>query len=285
MALDFKLKDVMHRIVAKFFPAYLPEAKKPYNLRAVYQPELDIHGIASKAEVYNVTTSPKVIEEGAIALMELIYYLAADGYKINTPVFRLHVGIPGEYDGHETHLPEGTHPRGLLAINAQLREYLAEKINLQFDGIENNEGFIATLTDTRTGETNLVLTGPFILHGTGLKITSDADHANDVGLFYENAATGVRSKEYDYNILQNEPKVLSVSAWNVAPDASYYIVIRTQSSVKGNAILKDVREVKSDFTVAVERGRQAPEATVQQSDDVNKASDAPQPDGTTPPSP
>ncbi|MDR1227344.1 MAG: hypothetical protein LBK47_10710 [Prevotellaceae bacterium] len=27
MALDFKLKDVMHRITAKFFPAYLPEAK------------------------------------------------------------------------------------------------------------------------------------------------------------------------------------------------------------------------------------------------------------------
>ncbi|MDR2449405.1 MAG: hypothetical protein LBD52_05540, partial [Prevotellaceae bacterium] len=73
MALDFKLKDVMHRIIAKFFPAYLPDAKKPYNLRAVYQPELDIHGIASKADVYNITTSPKVIEEGAIALMELIY--------------------------------------------------------------------------------------------------------------------------------------------------------------------------------------------------------------------
>jgi hypothetical protein len=34
----------------------LPGAKKPYNLRAVRQPELDIHGIASKAEVYNLDT-------------------------------------------------------------------------------------------------------------------------------------------------------------------------------------------------------------------------------------
>ncbi|MDR2053206.1 MAG: hypothetical protein LBP80_07315 [Treponema sp.] len=45
MALDFTVRDVIHKIIAKFAPAYLPDAKKPYNLRAVLQPELDIHGI------------------------------------------------------------------------------------------------------------------------------------------------------------------------------------------------------------------------------------------------
>ena len=109
-----------------------------------------------------------------------------------------------------------------------------------------------------------------VMHGNGLKIASDADHADDVGLFYENAATGVRSKEYAYNILQNEPKALSVSAWNVAPGASYYVVIRTQSPANhSGSMLKNVREVKSDFTVAVERGRQQ---------------EAPQPGDATPPS-
>jgi len=67
MALDFNVKDVIHRIVAKFTHAFLPEAKKPYNLRAVHQPVLDIHGVASKADVYNITTAPKIIEEGMIA--------------------------------------------------------------------------------------------------------------------------------------------------------------------------------------------------------------------------
>ena len=61
--------------------AFLPEAKKPFNLKAAHQPELDIHDIASKADVYNIGTSPKVIEEGMTAGMELIYYLAADGFK------------------------------------------------------------------------------------------------------------------------------------------------------------------------------------------------------------
>ena len=53
MALDFTVKDVMHRIAVKFVHAFLPDAKKPYNLKAVHQPELDIHGITSKADVYN----------------------------------------------------------------------------------------------------------------------------------------------------------------------------------------------------------------------------------------
>ena len=67
MALDFTVKDVMHKITAKFVHATLPDAKKPYNLKAVLQPELDVHGVASKADVYNIETDPKVIEEGFIA--------------------------------------------------------------------------------------------------------------------------------------------------------------------------------------------------------------------------
>ena len=62
MSIEFIVKDVIHSITAKFVHAFLPEAKKPYNLRAVHQPVLDIHGIASKADVYNLQVSPKVIE-------------------------------------------------------------------------------------------------------------------------------------------------------------------------------------------------------------------------------
>ena len=37
MAIDFNVKDVMHKIVVKFIRAYLPDTKKPYNLKAVHQ--------------------------------------------------------------------------------------------------------------------------------------------------------------------------------------------------------------------------------------------------------
>jgi hypothetical protein len=57
MAIDFVVKDVIHRVAVKFVNAYLPNAKKAFHLKAVYQPEIDIHGIASKADTYNITTS------------------------------------------------------------------------------------------------------------------------------------------------------------------------------------------------------------------------------------
>jgi hypothetical protein len=37
MALDFTVKDIIHKVTAKFVHAYLPEAKKPYNLRADFK--------------------------------------------------------------------------------------------------------------------------------------------------------------------------------------------------------------------------------------------------------
>jgi hypothetical protein len=110
MAIDFNVKDILHRIQVKFTHTFLPEAKKPYNLKAVHQPKLDIHGIASKADVYNISTSPKVIEDGLTDGMKLICYLAADGYSISTPLFNLKIRVPGEYDGSETRLPEGVFP-------------------------------------------------------------------------------------------------------------------------------------------------------------------------------
>ena len=108
MALDFMVKDIIHKVMAKFVHAFLPGAKKPFNLKAVFQPELDIHGIASKAEVYNIKADPRVIEEGFTAACELIYYLAADDYKIKTPVFNLSIRLPGEYGRGDP--PSRRHP-------------------------------------------------------------------------------------------------------------------------------------------------------------------------------
>ena len=112
MAIDFTVKDVMHKIQVKFIHAFLPEAKKAYYLKAVHQQELDIHGIASKADTYNISTSPKTIEEGLTVGLKLIEYLTADGFKIKTPLFTLRLRVPGEYDGSETHLPAEGLPQG-----------------------------------------------------------------------------------------------------------------------------------------------------------------------------
>jgi hypothetical protein len=254
MAILFNAKEVTHRITAKFFPAYLPGAKKHYNLRAVHQPKLDIRGIASKAEAYGIPASPLLIEEGMTLGMELIYYLVSDGYEIDTPVFHLKVSFPGEYEGHETSLPDGVYPRGKISLSARLREYMRRNIEPQFEGVAQNEGYIGSFYDKYGGTTDTFITPGklFIIHGNGLKIASDGEHTNDVGLYYEDAGTGARLLQDMRDIAQNEPTIISGEApSDLTPGKSYYIVIRTLSQTRGCNLLKHIREVKSEFTITV----------------------------------
>ncbi|MDR3133876.1 MAG: DUF4469 domain-containing protein [Prevotellaceae bacterium] len=255
MTIDFKFKDVMHRITALFVPAYLPDAKKKYNLHAKHQPELDIHGIASKAELYDIATSPKVIEEGLTAGMELLSYLAADGYKIKTPVFTLKAAFPGEYDGSETHLPEGVLAQARLNVAPELQKFFGQSVRPDIIGVEENTGFITEVINKVTGEVDLTVrpNSLFEIRGVGLKVAADAKHADDIGIYFEHATTGTRVKVNPLDVDVNTPRSLHLIAPRVSDipvGESYYVVVRTQASItRGNTLLKEVREMKSDFTI------------------------------------
>jgi hypothetical protein len=252
MAIDFIVKDIMHKITAKFIHAFLPEAKKPYNLRAVHQPELNVHGIASKADVYNITTPPRIIEDGFNAAIKLIYYLTADGYKIKTPLFNLKMRIPGEYDGAETHLPAGIFPMARMQVSASFREYLKERVQVQIDGKDYVEGYIAQATDEATGLVDEVATVGNILtvHGYGLKLESPTGFSP--GVFFK-PATGVPIEATV--IAVNEPRTLKLVVPAALTDGeAYSLVVQTWSSAKGHGnMIKDMRDMRSDFTLTAHK--------------------------------
>jgi hypothetical protein len=252
MAVDFEVKDVIHKITAKFIHAFLPEAKKPYYLRAVHQPELNVHGIASKADLYNIETPPRVIEDGFNAAIKLIYYLTADGYKIKTPLFNLRIKIPGEYDGAETHLPPGMFPMAKMQIGASFREYLKEKVEVQIDGKDDVDGYIAQATDEATGLVDEAATAGNILtiHGYGLKLEAPTGYRP--GVFFK-PATGVPIEATV--IAVNEPRTLKIVVpAGLTDGAVYSLVVQTWSSAKSYShMLKDMRNMKSDFTLTARK--------------------------------
>jgi hypothetical protein len=252
MAVDFTVNDVIHKINARFVPAFLPEAKKKYNLKAVSQPVLDIHGIASKAEVYNVTTPPKVIEEGLKGGMKLIHYLVADGYKIKTPVFNLRIRLPGEYDGSETRLAEDACPEVSMRASSGFRRYIRDKVQVEFAGTVTAEGCIAEVIDEATGKANQTITAGNIIavRGRGLKVDGDEAHKDQVGVFFE-APTGKRYKAKALPV--NEPKTLKILVpQDILKGKEYRLVVVTQTYPRGSGhILKEPREVRSDFALAI----------------------------------
>jgi hypothetical protein len=239
MAIDFTVKDIIHRIAVKFIHVFLPEAKKPYNLRAVHRPELDAHGIASKADVYNIGTSPKIIEDGMNAGLELIHYLVADGLKIKTPLFTLKLRIPSEYDGSETRLPHRIHPVARLQTGAHFRKYLQERVQVEFDGIDQSDGLIAEARDEAATIGNLLT-----LHGYGLKLEGDNAHRDAVGLFFkpEEGGTAVKAEI----IAVNEPRTLKVIVPALEAGKRYTLKVATQSSAKhGSTFITVVRSLIS----------------------------------------
>jgi hypothetical protein len=253
MAIDFTVKDILHRIQVRFIHAFLPEAKKPYNLKAVHQPELDIHGIASKADVYNIQTSPKVIEDGLTAGMELIYYLVADGYRVKTPLFNLKLRVPGEYDGSENRLPDGVFPVARLQTSAVFRKYLRDRVKTEFGGVDQSDGLIAEAYDEASDMTDEIATVGNLLtiHGYGLKIDSEDAYKDSVGLFFEPEESGAAVKTEI--IAVNEPRTLKVIVPALEAGRSYTMKIVTQTSTKGGGgLLKNTREMRPEFSLTAQ---------------------------------
>ncbi|MDR3334892.1 MAG: DUF4469 domain-containing protein [Treponema sp.] len=250
MALDFTVRDVIHNIVARFIHAFLPDAKKPYNLKAEFQPELDIHGVASKSVVYNINTDPKVIEDGVNVFMELVYYLVADGYRIKTPLFNLKMRLPGEYSGDETHLPDGVYPEARLQTAAAFRNYLRESVKVDFAGIADDQGHIGEALDEATGDLDESATMGNILdiRGHGIKIEAEEAHKAEAGVYFE-AGDGTKVKCALVPV--NEPRRLKVIVpAGLTAGTDYYLVVVTQTAVHGAGhLLKELRTVRSEFTV------------------------------------
>jgi len=252
MRIPFQFKDIVHKITVKFVPASLPGAKKPFYVKAVNQPELDIAGIAAKANVFKVNCDPNVIEEGLTKGIELIYYLVAAGYRIKTPLFNLMIRVPGEFDGTETRMPDGCFPVVKLRINPAFRKYLREYVNVAFDGKEDGDGFISKAVDEATGRTNEVMTRGNILtiKGRGLKLECAEERKTQMGVFFK-PDNGAPIKAAV--IALNAPKQLKVIVPpELAVGTAYQIAVETWSSTKGRpGALKKARDIRSGFTLTV----------------------------------
>ena len=245
--LDFNNKNVPHRIVVKYVPASLPDIKKPYHVKAMYQPVLDISGIATKAAELNIQTSPKVIEEGLTVGLKIIEHLVAEGYRIKTPLFDLWIRCPGQYSGSEDALSEGLDLVPRLRVARRFSRYLKEKVKLEFGGIDDRTGFIGEALDEATGSSEVLTKGNLLtISGKGLKIESDAERELQAGVFFL-PPTGVPIKAS--LIAVNHPRKLKVIIPNeLASGTEYRIAVQTMSSSRGSGkLLKTMRDMRSDF--------------------------------------
>lgn len=244
------LTDTIHKVSVKFVTAFLPGAKKKYYAKAMLKTTLDIEGVAGKANVYNINVPAATIIDGFNTAMDLIFYLISDGYRFECDLFSIGLRIPGEYGGSETHLPEGVYPEIRITPSDTLRNYIKEHVTVIFDGIDEEDGSIDETKDEASATDDPTITRGYVvaLKGKGLKIDHDAEHTEQTGAFFANAA-GEETRAKAIAVNQNR-KVKLIVPDTLTPEALYSIVLRTQTSVKNpNTVVKVVREVRTPCTL------------------------------------
>jgi hypothetical protein len=135
-------------------------------------------------------------------------------------------------------------------VSAGFRKYLAEKVTVEFDGIDQSDGLIAEARDEATGLVDETATIGNILtiHGFGLKIEADEEHKEQSGVFFvPKPGVPIKAKV----LAVNEPRTLKVVVpAELAEGTAYQIAVETWSSAKGGgALLKKARDMRSDFKV------------------------------------
>jgi hypothetical protein len=136
---------------------------------------------------------------------------------------------------------------------AAFRQYIRERVGVQFGGIDQAEGLIAEAVDEHTGQLDEVMTIGNLLtvRGYGLKIEGDDKHKDEVGLWFDDGAGSLIKAEI---IAVNEPRTLkTIVPATLGVGSAYTLKVVTQSSAKGaRAVLKTVREVRSDFKLTAQ---------------------------------
>jgi hypothetical protein len=246
MSLGFTVAKVLHRINACFVKAFLPGLKGKFHLKTVHQQTLNVHEVASKADIYKIHSSPETIEEGANAFFALVCHLAAEGYKIETPVFKLSARIPGVYNGTETKLPAGVHPEVRLSAGKELKDYVKANSEVVFVGKLTNSAAIDQVYDhgSETADECLTRGRNITITGNGLKIMASPEHKADTGVFFERSDGSLIPA---HQPPANEPKRLVVLVpQDLEEGAEYRICIKTMPGPSHGIPGGEVCVIRSD---------------------------------------
>jgi hypothetical protein len=229
MSLGFDVTKVLHRINVCFVKAVLPTFKGKFHLRPVQQQTLNIHDVASKADIYKIHTSPETIEEGANAFFALVCHLVAEGYRIETPVFKLTAKIPGVYSGNEDRLPAGVFPELHLTASRQAKDYVKKYSEIALVAKISPRSVIESVFDhgSETSDECITRGHNITITGRGLKIIANPDSRAETGVFFEAP---------DGNLVKasmppaNEPKRLVVLVpQGLEEGAKYHICLKTMT--------------------------------------------------------
>jgi hypothetical protein len=250
---DEERPDEFHVVPVKLHENYLPEAKKKgkYYAKTAWERTITIEDLASFiVERRGTKWKYGELVEASHLLCREIGIQLCDGYAINLDdLFLLYPHIKGVFERPREGISEEDHPLTFhFRILRKLYE-LAEHIRINVIGLAGNGAFIEQFTDVKTNLINQKATvgGMFVIEGCKIKI---AGTKLKIGLFFTAPGSPPVAVQVAEPFAVNEPHQIIGIIPSLLPDTKWTLEVRTQYS-SASTMLKEVRIIKSDFTVSV----------------------------------
>jgi hypothetical protein len=245
MAVVNNVNEVLHRVRAKLYPSYLPDAEGKYIARTDDEASLGIEAVCAALKNRGGFTGnyDELVAHVRQFYGELVYQLC-DGFSVNTGFYSIRLKLGGTWASANEPFDPEKHPIGItFRFHNALREAI-KHIAIDIEGIAPMAAWIAEVTDAETGTVNETLTPneDFIITGRHIKITKDE---TGCGLFLVGpitsggTATETEIPKYTENTAS---KVIARMPAAAAP-GEYKLVIKTKYS--GHVLLKEIRTVES----------------------------------------
>jgi hypothetical protein len=179
-------------------------------------------------------------------------YLLCDGFALNLLYFLIYPKVGGTFDKKTEGVTEEKHPVSFHFRPLKALRDLAEFIEILVEGVADTEGYIDELIDISTGAVNeTVTTGKnFIIEGHKLKVMGNGTVMDaKTGVFFVAPGTPEVSIRVTENLAENSPSKIIGIVPQLLPNKEWYIEVRTFWSGTSTHPLKELRVIRSEFTV------------------------------------
>ena len=239
----------LHKIKAQLYDNVLTPNPNDFMARVISERSLSVKDICLSATTRGGADISAAAMEHAVNLFHReVGYNLCDGFSVNTGWYTASVSIKGVFDSPQERFNPAKHTVMFDFKQGSLLRKELGAVTVEITGVADTAGYIAQVTDVKTGSVNDMLTPNRNLRINGSKIKIDGDNAGN-GVYFVNQDTGVRTRVDDSEVATNNPSEVMIVIPELAA-GSYRLEITTQYAPGKN--LKQPRTIVFDRILTVE---------------------------------
>ncbi|MDR2632303.1 MAG: DUF4469 domain-containing protein [Treponema sp.] len=189
------------------------------------------------------------LKEHVTIFLREMAHLLRDGYGVNIGgILEARLNVGGWFAGEFAPADKDLNKVTVRVMTLPGARRLCEGVHVVNKGMAPVQSYITDIIDAETGLVNEVLSkdGIFTLNGNRIKIAGEDSRA---GVFFILPGTPDQEIGVTAKLAVNEPSKLVGKAPELSPDKDWYVEVRTYFSGNSAKPLKELRTIRSKFTV------------------------------------